>query len=178
MNFNELAQRYGKVEVLKKKSYIFSQGEENQYIYIILEGVLKAYYLSAEGKECIKSFLFPGDTIGSLQALHGGGCNFSLLCLKKVKILKVPYKKVLSEAKTNIEVANSVIDILMLFAKKKEEREYELLCLSAAQRYQKLLEKKPDIYDVVTQNDIARYLGITPVALSRIKHQQSPSNTK
>lgn len=59
----------------------------------------------------------------------------------------------------------------MAFAMKKEQREYELLCLSAQQRYQALLARKPDIYDFVTQGDIAKYLGITPVALSRIIHQ-------
>jgi DNA-directed RNA polymerase specialized sigma subunit len=31
-----------------------------------------------------------------------------------------------------------------------------------------LLERSPELFDKVTQKDIARYLGITPVALSRI----------
>lgn len=49
------------------------------------------------------------------------------------------------------------------------EREYELLCLSAEDRFRKLMETKPEIADLVTQNEIARYLGVTPVGLSRIK---------
>jgi hypothetical protein len=52
---------------------------------------------------------------------------------------------------------------------KKERREYELLCLPAEARYRALLERQPNIYESITQNDIARYPGITPVALSRIK---------
>jgi len=73
-------------------------------------------------------------------------------------------------AKNNLMTANSLIDLLLNFAMKKEQREYELLCLSAQQRYQNLLARVPNIYEMVTQNDMARYLGITPVALSRIKN--------
>ncbi|MEM7216256.1 MAG: hypothetical protein AAF423_12000 [Pseudomonadota bacterium] len=56
---------------------------------------------------------------------------------------------------------------------KKEMREYELLCLSAEDRYRRLMKSTPDIFNLVTQNEIARYLGVTPVALSRIKKRVS-----
>lgn len=52
---------------------------------------------------------------------------------------------------------------------KKERREYELLCLSAEDRYRALMENTPQLADMVTQNEIALYLGVTPVGLSRIK---------
>ena len=32
-----------------------------------------------------------------------------------------------------------------------------------------MLDTAPAILDLVTQNEIARYLGVTPVGLSRIK---------
>ncbi len=75
-------------------------------------------------------------------------------------------------AKEDLDTANSIISLLTAFAMKKEQREYELLCLDAQQRYQKLLTRFENIGEYVTQNDIARYLGITPVALSRIKHKR------
>ena len=60
---------------------------------------------------------------------------------------------------------------------KKEIREYELLCLSAEDRYKRLLKHTPDILKLVTQNEIARYLGITPVGLSRIKRRVADSSS-
>ena len=50
-----------------------------------------------------------------------------------------------------------------------QNREYELLCLSAEERYVRHLDNTPELFDLVTQNEIARYLGVTPVGLSRIK---------
>jgi CRP-like cAMP-binding protein len=62
-----------------------------------------------------------------------------------------------------------MVDFLLSFGIRKELREYELLCLSAEERYRRLLTNTPALLDKVTQNDIARYLGVTPVGLSRIK---------
>lgn len=176
MNLIQLAEQYGEIQTFSKKSIIFSQGENDEYIYIVLEGVLKAYYLSENGKEHIKSFLFKDDSIASLQALNGNNCSFSLLSIKECRLLKLSYKKVIEIAANDIETANSIITMLMKFSMKKEQREYELLCLSAEQRYKSLLVRTPNIYEEVTQNDIAKYLGITPVALSRIKNLKKSPN--
>ena len=171
MNFNQLTQHLGKQETYVKKSHVFMQGEDNQYIYIIKQGILKAYYHSEDGKEYIKSFLFHGDVIASLQALDGGKCSFSLQCLRQTELIKLPYQQIKENAKQDQELAMGVIDLLTAFGIKKEQREYELLCLPAEQRYRNLLTRAPDIYSHVTQNDIAHYLGITPVALSRTKNK-------
>lgn len=170
MKFNEIAIEYGQVSEFTKNEHIFNFGDKSNSIYIILEGVVKAFYITEEGKEYIKTFLFSGDTIASLQALNGGKCSFSLQCLQNTKVIKIAYHKIIAVSELNIEMANAVIKLLMSFAMKKEKREYELLCLDAQKRFEQLLERSPDIYEHITQNDIARYLGITPVALSRIKN--------
>jgi CRP-like cAMP-binding protein len=171
MNLKELSKKYGQWEAFPKKSMVFNQGDSDKFIYVITKGALKAFYLTPDGKEFIKSFLFAGDYIASLQALNGGVCSFNILCLQDVELVKIPYSSVLHSAKEDIDTANSIIDLLTSFAMKKEQREYELLCLDAEHRYQNLLTRFEGISDVITQNDIARYLGITPVALSRIKNR-------
>jgi len=171
MNLNDLIKEFGTSQNYQKNTNVFLQGDEDQYLYVIQEGVLKAYYNDVEGKEYIKSFLFPGDNIASTQALNRGRCSFSLLCLKNTRLIKLPYQKVRETAANDLELANAIIELLMSFAMKKEQREFELLCLSAEQRYQNLLKGFPNISQQITQNNIARYLGITPVALSRIKHK-------
>jgi len=171
MDISTLSKEYGISQHYKKKSYIFNQGDNNQYLYVVREGLLKAYYHDEQGKEYIKSFLFSGDHIASTQALNGGSCSFSLQCLQDTHVLKIPYQKIRELAANDLEIANIIIELLMSFAMKKEQREFELLCLSAEQRYHALLNQAPEITYVIKQNDIARYLGITHVALSRIKNR-------
>jgi CRP-like cAMP-binding protein len=139
-------------------------------MYIVSNGLLKAFYVSEEGKETIKSFLQPGDFIGSMTAVvNKGVCSFILKCLKDSQVLRIPFDDILQATQDSHEIAINIIELLLGLSMKKEGREYELLSLSAEKRYLALCERAPQIIEHVTQNDIARYLGITPVALSRIK---------
>jgi len=56
---------------------------------------------------------------------------------------------------------------------KKEARERELLIFSAEERYRSFLSEYPDLEKRIKQHLIASYLGITPVALSRIRKEMS-----
>ncbi|EGU58336.1 cyclic nucleotide-binding protein [Vibrio nigripulchritudo ATCC 27043] len=84
---------------------------------------------------------------------------------------KFDFQTLHQQTQNDIELSQNVIEILLKFAMKKEQRERDLLCLSAQERYEKLLESSPNLIERVTQNDIARYLGVTPVGLSRIKQR-------
>jgi CRP-like cAMP-binding protein len=174
MNLDEFIARNGTSRNTEAGEYLFRQGETSQSLYIVRSGLLKAYYLSADGKENIKSFLLPGDNIGSLSAIHaGGGCTFSLVCLQACELIVVEFSALYEASRSNATISASMVDFLLGFGMKKEMREFELLCLSAEDRYLRLLESTPEMFNLVTQNDIARYLGITPVALSRIKKRAS-----
>lgn len=54
---------------------------------------------------------------------------------------------------------------------RKEERERELLYLSARERYNACLRKYPGLDLRVPQYHIASYIGVSPVSLSRLLHQ-------
>lgn len=163
-------EEFGEVIDFNKSDVVFRQGDDNDSIYYIQTGLLKAYYVTAGGKEYVKSFLKEADIIGSLTALTSeGGCSFTLICLEPSSLIRVPFSELLKLAEVDLAVANQLIRLLTNLAIKKERREYEFLCLSAEERYRALQETTPELLKRVTQNDVARYLGITPVALSRIR---------
>jgi hypothetical protein len=56
-----------------------------------------------------------------------------------------------------------------LYGQRKEHREMELLTLSREDPYRNFLSNYPALATVIRQRDIASYVRITPVALSRIK---------
>lgn len=176
MKLGEFIARNGTPLVREAGEHVFRQGDQNRSLYFVKVGFLKAYYLSTDGKENIKSFISKGDSITSLMASYAGKpSTFSLVCLKSCELIVLPFSSLHEASRTNSDIAASIVDFLLNFAMKKEAREYELLCLSAEERYKKLLEDTPEIISLVTQNEIARYLGITPVGLSRIKKRVTGS---
>ena len=175
MQFTDIVAKFGKPLAIDQQEHVFRQGDANRNFYIVQNGLLKAYYLTEDGKEYIKSFLMPGDVIGSLSAMRGKeGCSFNLVSLKPCKLIKVSFDKVFVATLDDPQLGRLIADFLITFGMKKEKREYELLCLSAEERYRQLLANQPELFKAVQQNDIALYLGVTPVGLSRIKQRIGP----
>jgi CRP-like cAMP-binding protein len=58
---------------------------------------------------------------------------------------------------------------------RKERREGEFLLDSAEQRYQRLLTEQPELAERLPLYHLASYLGVTDVALSRIRRRLKQS---
>ena len=170
MDFSELLRLEGNKIEKERGEHLFMQGDADRSFYYVQSGLLKAYYTSDEGKEFIKSFLLPEDFIGSLTSAYSGeSCTFGLVCLESSVLIKIPFKRLVEYSKNDLELANTFIWRLLHVSMKKEKREYEFLCQSAEERFRQLEKTNPLLLEKVTQNDLARYLGLTPVGLSRIK---------
>lgn len=170
MGMNEFLAKHGTSVKVKKGDYIFRQGDKHNTLYFVESGLLKAYYVSSDGKENIKSFIKPSNVIGSLSAAYQAlPCTFNLLALDECQLLKFEFSALQKAANENHDIAKQLIDVLLMHSMKKEQREYEFLMLDAESRYMNFLQRDPELAGQLTQNDIAKYLGITPVALSRIK---------
>jgi CRP-like cAMP-binding protein len=170
MNISDFVTANGRLIVKETGEHLFRQGDLDSSLYVVKTGLLKAYYLSENGKENIKSFVMPGEQIGSLAAgYQQETCTFSLICLEQSELAAVRFTDLYEASRVDIELSAGIVDFLLRFGIRKEVREYELLCLSAEERYIRLIANKPELLDHVTQNEIARYLGVTPVGLSRIK---------
>lgn len=157
---------------MRAGDHLFGQGDDDSNVYFVKSGLLKAYYIRADGKEHIKSFLPEGSIIGSMVALlDGDPCTFSLVALEDGAVISLPFARLKDASTKDIALANALIDFLSMYGKRKERREFELLSLSPEERYSLLLQSMPDVAERVSQADLAGYIGVTPQALSRIKRR-------
>lgn len=165
----------GEALVYNKGAIIFRQGEADPHLYLVQKGFLKAYYLTENGKEYIKTFVLEKGFIGSSNAYRHPqtGCTFTLVCLEPSRLVRLKYADLLDIVQQTPARSLALINMLIDVIAKKERREFEFLCLSAEERYQQILKNTPELLKRATQNDIARYLGITPVALSRIRSRMT-----
>lgn len=165
----ELAEKCFREEHLKKGARLIEAGEYHQFISFLREGIARGFLIDADGRETTDCFAFrSGDALV--------GCN----------TYDEP-SQINIEAVTDCEVYQiSVDDVTRMLAKYPEllqvynrllvnglKRHWEIkmsICrYPAAQRYQWFQENYPGLVDVVSNKDIASFLGITPVTLSRLK---------
>ncbi|WP_298333152.1 Crp/Fnr family transcriptional regulator [uncultured Erythrobacter sp.] len=170
--FQDLVIQNGREIAVRPGDHLFNQGDSDSNVYFVKSGILKAYYIRADGKEHIKSFLPEGSIIGSMVALvDDDPCSFSLVAVEDGAVVGLPFSRLKEAARQDIGLANVLIDFLSVYGKRKERREYELLSLSPEERYSVLLEGMHDVAERVNQADLAAYIGVTPQALSRIKRR-------
>ena len=155
---------------LENGEYFVKQGEIATEFALVLSGTLKEYYVTRKGNEYIKTFIFPGEYTGSYYDLLTGQpstCRIRALSDCRLAVASFAQSRLLFQKNIIWERFGRVFAEMVYL--KKAKREYELLALSAEERYGSLLESQPEIENSLSQYNIASYLGITPVSLSRIR---------
>jgi CRP-like cAMP-binding protein len=151
-------------------SVVFKKGEKVSSCYIVVSGVFKVYYLNDSYREYIRSFHLPNDVIASFtETLNASPSKITVECISKGSLLEFSWESFVELTERNSIWQKIAFNILALNYTMKEQRELELLTMKALERYKILLNTKPEIFNLVPQHQIACYLGITPVALTRLK---------
>jgi len=158
------------VRRLDKGDFFIRAGHPARQIGYLVSGLIRYYYVSAEGKEYIKHFCFDGHFVSSYTSLTlGTSSDFWIEALEPTRLIVFSYQDwqqlLLRHPVWGVLNARVQAEALVL----AEKRERSLLLDSAQTRYLALLDEIPGIEGRVRQYDLASYLGITPVALSRIR---------
>jgi len=163
------------LKTLKKGEHLFYMDEKVNNFYFLIEGLARYYYLTIDGKEFNKSFAEKkGHLISSISSVtKGTGSPFSVEILSDFTTLHISYKDLLLLTEQYKEWKDLLFRIYENLVIKKEKREADFLLLNARQRYEKFLMDYDMIEDVVANYHIASYLGITDVALSRIRKEMN-----
>ena len=157
----------------KSKDMVSNIGDKDDQFMILLSGLIRHYYVDAEGNDITRYFSVEGDVIGGI----GSGENpFAREALEDCELLVI-------DGQAFTDVVNNDIELLRLYNKilrkgidYKTYRESSFLMLSATERYINFKRMLPGLEKRVNQMHIASYLGITPVSLSRIRRAIKENN--
>lgn len=155
---------------IKKGEAIARTGEKATSIHLLIAGVMRAYYYDETGKQYNKKLFVPTTFVGALTSLIvDEPSQMTYEALTDCKLFEVDFAKFKELCHTEIEVSNLYCNALEYIFIQYERRSLELMSLDATERYFKLKQRIPDIDDLIPQFQIASYLNITPVQLSRIR---------
>lgn len=145
-------------------------GDVPQKIYLLNKGVSRVTFISEDGKELTKTLFIPIDFFASFTALlEEQPSNFVYETLTSCDIFEIEHKAFAQLCNTNVEILKFYTRFLEFLFKVGEMSHIEVASLDAKQRYLKLRQRIPEIDNLIPQYQIASYLNITPVQLSRIR---------
>lgn len=168
---------HGRQKEYASLSCFIGQGQIPRKIGIVVKGLFRYYYLAPDGKEYTKAFMPERSFISSYSAMRSSSPSYySIEALEPSVVVEVSDQQWMSLRTQNTQWDQLLIHLLEKGYEVKEKRERELLMLDAQSRYQVFLEEYPGIEKRVKQYMVASYLGITPIALSRIRNKMGIIN--
>ncbi len=160
----------GELKHYKEGELLISQGQMAPKLFFLVKGDVRFMSVSVEGKEFTQSFASAPSIAGSTRAMtRKKAALFSIESLSDVLCIEFDWDKFIEVMKAKpgfLEAYNRLLETLFI---KKEEREYAFVQQSAEQRYLQFLEENPQLKDNIPLKMIASHIGITPIALSRIR---------
>jgi len=153
-----------------KNDYLVRAGDVANNFYFISKGLVRFFYCTEDGKEFNKHFAMENGFAGSFHSLLlQEPCGFFIQALERTETIVLP-NRVLNEFYNRHacweRIGRKNAEQLVLI---KEAREKELLLDTLGVRYQRFLKEFPGLADRIPQYHIASFLGVTDVALSRIR---------
>lgn len=138
--------------------------------FFIISGVARAFVTLESGKQYNKRLYASPAFGGDLTAMVKRKPSLiGIDTLTSCKLFEIDFVKFKSLCENNINICKLYAKVLEHSFFTYEERNIDLLTLSGTERYIKLQKQIPNIDELIPQYQIASYIGVSAVQLSRIR---------
>jgi len=158
------------LEQYSKNNGFIRKGKRNDKEYFLLSGVVKSYLINPEGQEVTISF-FTENSVLSPNSIRTSSQISSLYfkALTDIELASVDAKQFENLMIEVLEIRNFANTVLQNELLAKIDKEIGLASLSAKDRLLHFRNKYPLLENIIPHPDIASYLGITNISLSRLR---------
>ena len=160
---------------ISKKTFLLTEGQACKHLSYVHSGALRSYCLDKEGRQSTIMFAVADWWVTDMYCfLSEKPAMMYIETIEDSSVFQLSrenFRKLFNA----IPKFERFFRILMQNAYTREQlRIIENLTLSAEERYDRFLNKYPQVVKQVTQKQIASYLGITPEFLSAIRKKKTP----
>ena len=167
----EIVLKYFESKNIKKKTTLLQPGKIANEVYFIVSGCIRLFCLK-DGDE-LSTYFF------TEQMFAGAYDSFISRKPTRVAIETLEDTEVLALSYQSLEELYHVFPKMNVFVRKSIEQRFVLLhdlftsylLNSPEERYISLIQERPELLNRIPQHQIASFLGVTPVSLSRIRNR-------
>ncbi len=161
---------------VKKRQFILQEGEICKHNTYVLEGCFRMYLIDPNGKEHNLQFAIENWWIGDIRSFHSNTpSKLNVEAIENSIILQVKKEDQL-KLFTDYPKFNQIFRVLAENAMVGlQRRVLHNISSTAEERYLDFLERHPNLFNRISNVQIASYLGVTPEFLSTIRKKIAKS---
>ncbi len=168
---SQTVEELGERLVLPKKSIVVKEGDKLLHLYLLKSGAVKTYYVN-DGNIVVTGFTFEKEPIpirflSSSQEIAAD----TVETIEETEVLRLPYEMIVEKVLTDQQISIMALAAMNHFLMLAQTRIDSFQAKSAKERYLHLMNTRPQLLNRVKLADVASYLGISQVSLSRIRAQ-------
>lgn len=156
-------------QTLERNAMLKTEGSVDTNIYYIESGSIRIFLYSEEEEHTIR-FGYEHNFVTALDSfISGQPSAMYMQAIRKSSVKRVSkacFMEIINSKPEYIALYNQLLEHLVL---QQMEREQDLLVNSPEERYRRVLQRSPQLFQEVPHKYIASYLRMTPETLSRVK---------
>ena len=154
---------------VKRKTLLTAAGEKERYLYFVLEGVQRAFFLTSDSREATIVFTYPPSFSGIADSwLTQTPSNYFMETLTASRFLRISYEEIFSLMKKFPVVQEMILTLTAHSLKGVLLRQVELQCYTSEEKLKALLQRSPHLLNLVPHKYIASYLGMDATNFSKL----------
>ena len=159
-----------KRQKLKKNEFLFLEADVCSNVYFIIHGYLRMFYVDSTGHEINYKFIEPHNFITDFQSfLTRRPSRYFCRATRDTDLFVLPYENIHTLYARSPQWNNFGRLIGEGAFLQLNERVEMYLFMTPAERYQHLLNTRPQLFSQVSLSKLSSYLGITAESLSRLR---------
>lgn len=154
----------------KRKTILTKEGETEKYLYFVLKGVQRSFYIKkTDDKDATLVFTYGGSFSGVADSfLLQHPSKYFLETLTESEFIRTTFAQLNELMKKYHNIETFIRKSLSYTLAGVLERQIELQCFSAEEKFRVLLKRSPHVLQMIPHKYLASYLGIDATTFSKL----------
>lgn len=166
---NDFMDLWTEKTMLKRNEFLVKQGQLHPYLFWVKKGSLRIFFETPQEDLTIR-FGYQYSFISALTSfLNNTPAKFYIQAIKQTELIGISRINFLKALELNPVLATFWQKRMEQLVIEQLEREIDLLTPTPQERYKRVLQRSPRLFQEIPLKYIASYLRMTPETLSRLR---------
>jgi len=153
----------------KRKTVLTAAGETERYLYFVIDGVQRSFYVEESGKEATMVFTYAPSFSGVADSfLTQTPSLYFFETLTASTFLRTTYGQLQQLMQRHPLVQSMVLKATAFALKGVLQRQIDIQCYTAEEKFKALLKRSPHLLQIIPHKYLAQYVGMDAATFSKL----------